>query len=352
MTQHTANFLYLGRHASIDTVEGPGNFTDENAGTLLRTYDWHSGAMEVISVTGNDGNGDNVIRSDDNLQTPETFSYQLNGSATSSGLDSALQYNASVLLGDGSTMTTQLWVIQLQNGDVFVNWGGATLSNLSIQTITLTSVVSSNYDGTYANSDSITNLRFVCFVRGTRIDTPAGPRLVERLVPGDRVLTRDHGAQEVIWAAAKRVMVRVPDGAAPVRLDVDALGPGRPARPLVVSGQHRIVLPGGTHLGPACAFLGLAHVRALPLPREMPYHTFALPRHGLVRANGLWAESFWPGVVACSLLTPPDRARLFAVLPLLALFGAAAYGAPALPFLGGDQTRRVLAAGQAALSPG
>ncbi|MCU0816565.1 MAG: Hint domain-containing protein, partial [Cypionkella sp.] len=34
-----------------------------------------------------------------------------------------------------------------------------------------------------------------CFTLGTRIDTVDGPRPVEALVPGDLVLTRDHGPQ-------------------------------------------------------------------------------------------------------------------------------------------------------------
>jgi hypothetical protein len=39
----------------------------------------------------------------------------------------------------------------------------------------------------------------ICFVTGTRIATPGGARPVETLAPGDLVMTRDHGAQPLLW---------------------------------------------------------------------------------------------------------------------------------------------------------
>ena len=38
-----------------------------------------------------------------------------------------------------------------------------------------------------------------CFTPGTVIETETGPRLIETLAPGDRVLTRDRGMQPVLW---------------------------------------------------------------------------------------------------------------------------------------------------------
>ena len=42
-----------------------------------------------------------------------------------------------------------------------------------------------------------------CFVSGTLIDTPHGPRRVESLRVGDRVLTRDNGEQIIRWAGQR-----------------------------------------------------------------------------------------------------------------------------------------------------
>jgi len=42
-----------------------------------------------------------------------------------------------------------------------------------------------------------------CFTPGTVIATPQGERLVEDLRPGDRVITRDNGIQEIAWIGSK-----------------------------------------------------------------------------------------------------------------------------------------------------
>ena len=49
-----------------------------------------------------------------------------------------------------------------------------------------------------------------------------------------------------------------------------------------------------------------------------------LPRHALVRLDGLWAESFWPGPAGFAALAPAARQRLLRAFPALA---AALYGA-------------------------
>ena len=44
----------------------------------------------------------------------------------------------------------------------------------------------------------------VCFHAGTRILTPNGPHRVQDLAPGNLVLTRDHGAQPLLWSRRSR----------------------------------------------------------------------------------------------------------------------------------------------------
>ena len=44
-----------------------------------------------------------------------------------------------------------------------------------------------------------------CFVGGTLIETPLGPRDVADLANGDMVLTRDHGPQKLLWVCQNRV---------------------------------------------------------------------------------------------------------------------------------------------------
>src|SRR5690606_20726683 len=78
-----------------------------------------------------------------------------------------------------------------------------------------------------------------CFVTGTHIATPNGPRRIETLVPGERVMTLDHGPQMRRWSGCRTVDCR--GTYAPVRIRAGALGN---SRDLVVSPEHRMLVTG------------------------------------------------------------------------------------------------------------
>src|SRR6056297_2625673 len=85
----------------------------------------------------------------------------------------------------------------------------------------------------------------LCFTAGTMIDTPLGPRPVERLAAGDAVLTLDHGAQPLLWAggsAFDAAALRARPRLTPIRIPAGALGPGNLSRDTLVSPQHRLLL--------------------------------------------------------------------------------------------------------------
>lgn len=73
---------------------------------------------------------------------------------------------------------------------------------------------------------SADELRF-CFLSGTLIATPDGEVPVETLRAGDLVLTRDHGAQPLVWtshsAVSREVLDRAPNLRA-IRIEAGALG--------------------------------------------------------------------------------------------------------------------------------
>lgn len=76
------------------------------------------------------------------------------------------------------------------------------------------------------------------FTRGTRITMADGRQVpVEDLRPGDRVLTRDSGAQEVRWVGVQTV--RAEGDFAPIRINAGAL---HNDRDLVVSPNHRLFI--------------------------------------------------------------------------------------------------------------
>jgi hypothetical protein len=148
-----------------------------------------------------------------------------------------------------------------------------------------------------------------CFTPGALILTPGGERPVEDLRPGDLVVTRDRGAQPVLWAGGQEV-----DGTgdfAPVLIRAGALGN---RRDLLVSPQHRLLIRGWR----AELFAGLpeAMVAAVHLvngrtvvraPRpSVTYLHFMLERHEIVFAEGAQTESLDPAGEAAAA----DRAIL------------------------------------------
>lgn len=147
-------------------------------------------------------------------------------------------------------------------------------------------------------------------VEGTRIATPASWRPIEALAPGDRVLTRDGGAQRVLAVTARHVSgvrMRLDPGLRAVRLAVGAFGPGQPAAEVLVSSAARILvrnravqdLFGTSDVLVAAADLhgGGAAARVFH-PAGLTYHALTLAPGPagphLISAAGLWCETFSP----------------------------------------------------------
>jgi hypothetical protein len=189
---------------------------------------------------------------------------------------------------------------------------------------------------------------FPCFARGVRIETPDGDRTVETLRAGDPVMTLDSGPQPVLWIGRRRLVLGAPgDPRRPVAIRAGALGPLGPSHDLTVSAQHRILLVGqgaSGVLGPARGLLGLRGVRVLRGCRSVEYFAILLPAHGLLRANGCWTESFYPGRWILSAMPPGARRDLLRAAPGLGLGAVAVYGPMARPALNVRQTRALCAA--------
>lgn len=154
----------------------------------------------------------------------------------------------------------------------------------------------------------------ICFTAGTQIITPEGPVDVEDLCPGDKVLTRDAGAQRVHWVGHRHVtareLARHPK-LSPVRIAAGALGNGMPRADLVVSRQHRILIDDwrASHLfgeaevlAPSVGLLNLKGVTVDPAPEGVHYVHILLETHELVLANGAWAETLLTGAEARSVM--------------------------------------------------
>ncbi|MFM9861511.1 Hint domain-containing protein [Pseudoxanthobacter sp. M-2] len=146
-------------------------------------------------------------------------------------------------------------------------------------------------DGTVINAD--TNPFTVCFLPGTMIATPEGPRAVETLAAGDLVRLADGRAVPVRWLGVQTI-VKVfaePLRSFPIRIAAGALGEGLPVRDLFVSPDHALFLDGA--LVQAGALVnGSTVCRVAEVPETFRYVHVELDEHALLLAEDVPAESF------------------------------------------------------------
>ena len=167
----------------------------------------------------------------------------------------------------------------------------------------------------------------ICFTPGTRIRTPDGMTLIEDLREGDRVQTKDNGAQEIMWKGSRRMtgarMFAMPH-LRPIRIKVGALGVERPDEELLVSPSHRMLIQGSEAMALfntpeiLVAARDLINGNTITVDVTVPEVTYIhmlLSDHQVLWANGVETESFHPANAALSTLDYADRARLLAQFP-------------------------------------
>lgn len=146
----------------------------------------------------------------------------------------------------------------------------------------------------------------VAFAAGTLIARPdAAPIPIDRLQPGDAVLTRDHGAQAVRWIG--KASFRAQGGFAPVVIAAGTMGN---LGDLVVSPHHRLFLykPRGAS-GAAEILVQAKHlVNGTVITRReggiVDYYSLVFDRHEIIYAEGVAAESLMVNDMTLGLLPP------------------------------------------------
>ena len=191
------------------------------------------------------------------------------------------------------------------------------------------------------NANGVSDVGFVkgevvpCFVAGARIDTDRGPVPVEDIAVGDRVLTLDHGYQPVRWHGRREVVSQ--GDLAPVRIAAGTFGDHGA---LAVSPQHRLHFTGWQaelYCGEAEVLVRAIHlVRSCHLPqdcsgRPVSYHHLLFDRHQIIRAEGLWSESYYPGPATMPGHDPATQAEILTLFPDLKRDPVQGYGASARP---------------------
>ena len=169
---------------------------------------------------------------------------------------------------------------------------------LGSHTFTLTNIVSNGgpwelqvFDD--GNQGTQLFLSTVCYAAGTRILTASGEVPVEQLVLGDLLVTVDHGSQPIKWIGERQLDLAAhphPDLAAPVRIRKDAFSEGVPTRDLLLSPEHCVFVDG--KLIPVRLLVNNMTIGQECLTRHVHYYHVEMPRHSLLLAEGLPAESY------------------------------------------------------------
>ena len=161
-----------------------------------------------------------------------------------------------------------------------------------------------------------------CFAAGSRVLTAEGERPIETIRRGDLVMTRDEGLRPVIWRGHRHLDAAALDLRPDLRPVVIRAGAFGDHGELQVSPQHAILVdtPDGERLARArhLAQMGDKRFRVAQGKRRVTYHHLLLPRHALLRVNGVWSESLYPGPMALSALGVSACLDLARSVPVLA----------------------------------
>ena len=134
----------------------------------------------------------------------------------------------------------------------------------------------------------------VCLCEGTLIDTPAGSRTIESLVPGDLVSTPS-GPQAVkfVSRSTRSLNQLRAFGRMPVRIAAGALGALGPSLDLLISPAHAVLI--NEHLVEAGALINEGSIAQLDEVEgiTLTYYNIELEQHDLITANGLVVESYY-----------------------------------------------------------
>ncbi|MCK0169083.1 Hint domain-containing protein [Jannaschia sp. S6380] len=189
------------------------------------------------------------------------------------------------------------------------------------------------------NLGSVTNVQgngtssygnVACFTPGCIIDTPTGGRPVEDLKVGDLVLTADNGPRPIRWTGRRYLdaaTLAANPNLHPIRIGTGALARNVPARDLIVSPQHRILVRSRIAIRmfdadevflPARQLLGVDGVEIAADLTSVIYLHFICDAHEIVRAEGALTETLHTGSEAMKAMGSYARAEIDAI------FGGAA----------------------------
>ena len=160
--------------------------------------------------------------------------------------------------------------------------------------LTFAGDLSTNLESSTTHPSTLTLNIATCLAAGTRIAADCGEVAVEELAVGDRVqvVGAARAAQPIISLGQRTVNCAwdpEPRKVWPVRIRTGAFGPRRPCRDLWLSPDHAVFI--GDVLIPVKHLINGNTIAQVPVD-EVTYYYVELPRHAVILAEGLPAESY------------------------------------------------------------
>ncbi|OYU18323.1 MAG: hypothetical protein CFE34_11125 [Rhodobacteraceae bacterium PARR1] len=355
---------------SSGPIAGPGGLTGPAIDPAAGSADVLDGGADADTILGGGGNDTLTGGSGNDSLSGGVGDDQLSGGLGADTMDGGDGVDSFVLTqGDSASGGTGNDIFTLSDlaepGGAAITISGGSGRDLlylggtfQAGTLVRTGDKINGFDGTVGMQDgslvSFSQVEgIVCFTRGTLIDTPSGKQPIERLSKGDLVTT-DTGAKPIRWIGNRRLdqsHLAANPALAPVVIPVGALGPGLPARDLVVSPQHRILIENRVVarmfdapaiLVPAKDLVGAFGIRRDTEACGADYWHFLFDAHHIVCADDAWAESLYPGSEALKGLPSEARSEVLSLFPQLALLPVADCFAPARPFHRGAKVARMV----------
>ncbi|MHA6324586.1 Hint domain-containing protein [Roseivivax sp. CAU 1753] len=281
----------------------------------------------------------------------------------------AIDDSAQLAPGESTTFDVLANDIDASTGTLTVTHiNGIAVSVGNSVTLTTGQVITLNADGTLTatgdNDDEVVNFTYTmenaagasdtgfitlsqvpCFVAGTVIDTQAGPRLVEKLQPGDMVRTADDGYQPLRWVGQRSV--RGQGEHAPIEIAANTFGSHLR---LQVSPLHRILVEDAkvdlmfaesAVLISAKYLVNDGTVRRVE-SSQVTYVHLMFDAHQIIYSNGLASESFLPGPLVGSIFEAEVLAEICDIFPELDPATGDGYGPAVRRVLKGFEARALL----------
>ncbi len=168
----------------------------------------------------------------------------------------------------------------------------------------------------------------ICFTPHALMMTPLGQVRADQLRVGDKLVTRDSGAQELVWIGRKTLQQRdlyARADLAPVHIQAGALGNGLPERALSLSPNHRILIREDVNnllFDTPEVLLAAKHLVGRPgiiqtAPNTVTYLHLMFENHELIMSDGAWSESFQPAEYALKGVESEQRDELLTLFPEL-----------------------------------